>query len=178
MTLRLTVALLSVCAILFAASAGRAAPPTRDEALKYNQALVESLKKLNAAGLAWGQKAHFNDDVTPDAEGLKEAYKNYAKVYGEVESALKVLAIPDAKSARDLQKVNQNYIDYQDGFIKKILKEATDVLTDPKLKDKDKKEKAVGIIQRAEKEEQNLLTEFTKRQEDFAKEFGIELKKQ
>jgi len=177
MTRSPTICLLSCIALLFITNLVHAEPPTKEEAHKFNQAIVEANKKLFAAGGEWGQNAHLNDNVSPDADGLQKGYKNCQKVLAEVKAEMKGLKVPETKSAGEFYKLHQKFLDAQERSIKNELKDLTDVLSDPKLQDKEKKDKALEILKKANKSEQDLVVELQKAQETFAKEFGIDLSK-
>jgi len=148
---------------------------SKEEALKFNEELAGANKKLFAAGQAFGAQLGFLQDKPTDLDALKSEQEKLLKVVKDVTAQMKSVKVPKAKTAEELYKLHQKFIEGQNRMMDEAIKPVVELAGDKNVADADKKTKALEIFQKAFASEGAMVQELQKVQKAFADEFGIPL---
>jgi hypothetical protein len=166
-------------AVCVLALLGPAAQAGENEALKYNNAIAGLNKKLNEAGMRLGLAiSPVLKGQAADLDKVRKAMKEVEKVLTQVKKDVAVLKVPDSDSGRKLAKVYARFLKGQEDMVKKDLPDIVRVVEGANPPDKEGQDRLLKMLVAVGQREQTILTDLQAAQREFAREHGIDLKKE
>jgi hypothetical protein len=148
------------------------------EALKFTEAITNSNKKLESAGVAFGNMLNINMQRKPlgvNAQ-LDAAYDDIVKILESVKQEFNAVKVPDRPSGKALFDVYQKFLQGQEQAVKGDFKEILDTMRNKSESEVARLTKVQQILTRVDHREKIDLPVLQNAHRAFAKEYNIILK--
>jgi hypothetical protein len=154
-----------------------AAPQDNQEAITFNQAIANGNKRLQEAGVAFGEAirpALGNQQV--DLDRLRRTHKNALKVLEEVRKDVAAVKVPPSESGRNLRTGYERFLKGQEDAIKKQLAGIVRLIEKDNPPNQSTSAQILRILQEVGPMEAQQLKELQALQQTFAREHNIALR--
>jgi hypothetical protein len=167
-----------VCMLIaLLALAGCGKKGSRADAVKFNDGLVASSKRVSDAARAFGNAiGPAVDGGIQEVSKVKRELETVTESFQRAKSDINLLTIPDSPEARVFLDEHLKLLKRQEQLIKEEFVAIVKVLEDPLLSANDRRRKIMPIANYIESMDQSSVAGVQQAQAAFAKAYGFQLK--